>query len=120
MHKAGQLLNIADCHAAVRLQEGTVETRGESGSAPSASNAWGSVKRRTLMSSTCSGCCRTCRARTAGASTSGPGKRLRAACRIYCAGVSWDADAVRDDVRDYVVEQLRDDQIASWSTRLAT
>ncbi|WP_435863113.1 hypothetical protein [Streptomyces tendae] len=33
---------------------------------------------------------------------------------------SWDADAVRDDVRNYVVEQLHDERQSSSSTRPAT
>ncbi|MGW8554608.1 IS701 family transposase [Streptomyces tubercidicus] len=37
------------------------------------------------------------------------GRPPRTACSICCAGPAWDADAVRDDVREYVVERLHDE-----------
>ena len=41
------------------------------------------------------------------ASPSRPGRPPRTACSTCWAGPAWDADAVRDDLRDYVVEHLR-------------
>ncbi|MEE1735761.1 transposase [Streptomyces sp. BE147] len=52
-----------------------------------------------------------CRARTAGRSRSGPGRRSPKAMQCLLCRAAWDADAdaVRDDVREYVVEHLHDE-----------
>ena len=56
----------------------------------------------------CAGCSRTCRARTAGRSPSTPATPARMGCSTCWPGRCGTHDAVRDDVRDYVVEHLGD------------
>src|SRR5262245_56702470 len=50
----------------------------------------------------------TCHARTAGRSPSTPATPPRDGMQHLLARAEWDQDAVRDDLRDYVVEHLGD------------
>jgi hypothetical protein len=56
----------------------------------------------------CWGCWLTCHARTAGRSPSTPGTPPRTAREHLLARAVWDHDAVRDDVRAYLVDHLGD------------
>jgi hypothetical protein len=56
----------------------------------------------------CSGCWLTYPERTAGRSLSTPARLPPTACSTGWPGAVWDHDGVRDDVRDYLLEDLAD------------
>ena len=66
------------------------------------------VDLRRRARGSCAGCWPTCHARTAGRSLSTPVTTAPTGWEHLLARAVWDEDAVRDDLRGYVVEHLRD------------
>lgn len=70
---------------------------------------WQAPVRAWVRGAWCWGCCRTCHAKNCWSIAEWAGEATPDGMQHLLGRAKWDADAVRDDVREYVLEHLRDE-----------